>query len=200
MPAADDKKDAKKIHYLEDGSLRQNKLIRRLQSQMVERHNVKGSSILAAMTIYCALFSFAIASESDLNIKQPAKYDYAAVCDFISARLYEVEIGIADDSGSHISPAITRTNKSIAGFHYDRDGVSADFLTSGSKRIITSAHFDAIAIFQTDRKKSHLLSRLGMDANDRVGMLSVGCDGETLKMMFQESELTEVDISANFID
>lgn len=157
--------------------------------------------ILAVIAVTGSSSAFAGEEKHDTNAaKQTEKYDYGAVCDFISARLYEVEKGIAEDSGSHISQLPTQLKKSLKGFRYRREGISANFLISGSKTIATLAHLDAKAIYKTDRKKNHLLSRLGMDINDEARILAVTCDDETLSMTFSGQDLTEVDISVNFID
>lgn len=152
---------------------------------------------ILALLWFCSTAAY---GAHDTNVNLAKQYDYGAVCDFISARLYEVSEGIADDSGSHVSRLPTQSRKLLPEFRYHREGVFADFLISGSKKIITSAHFDAKAIYQSDRTKKHLLSRLGMRIDGEAKTLSVQCDSEILNMVFSGQDLTEVDISVNFID
>lgn len=127
-----------------------------------------------------------------------SEYDYGAVCDFISARLYEANAILDDASSEHISILSNQEKNLYKTLHYEGTVVSVDFVLIGSKRKISFGRFNAMGIVPSDRKKIHLLERLGINPNNNSEIISAGCDAMNLKLKFEKEHLLEVQIYQTF--
>ncbi len=150
--------------------------------------------------ITASLFSplMAIGGGATISEKDAAKYDEAAVCDFIAARLFDANGRISEQAGG--KPAIIEIepgpNSSLRVFRYKNTDIMIDYFLLGSEKKIVAAHFYQNAMYKSDLKEGHLLSRLGVAGNAKASIFSAWCDSTKLEIEFKNEIFQRASIFA----
>lgn len=129
-------------------------------------------------------------------------YDYEAVCRFIDSVFTKAESILAADKYRHVS--ITNGAAQTPVYLYINKGTSIVFarkLSPQGRHIITSASFNHNPIHPDVTSKHKILP---MFTKHNIGSVTDAakfeCDASTLTLRFQGTHITNITVSANFVD